>query len=488
MATESGSSMDSVVGLSASMVPVVTIPEGRSAARRWAVGVVMDRLFGEWAFEARTSLDWQIGVRDPHGQLRPGTVCMPDAFFRGAESNWLAAESLPKLPLPVFEPSALGIRPKGTSGQVPVLFGQPTIGGVGTSRVELGIDIFGSAFFMLSRYEEAVVSTRDHLDRFPASASIAGRNGFLDRPIVDEYVELLWALLARLVPGLTRRANNFRISPSHDVDEPSRDTFRGLGAVLRESAGDFLKRRNFGRAVAGPWHWLHGQRALHPDDEYNTFGRLMDESEARGTKSTFFFMAGASNPAFDRLYELSHPAIRRLILLIHDRGHLIGLHPSFETYRDAGLLSREADTLRDTLWRLGIRQDRLGARMHYLRWGLPHTWRALVEAGLDFDASLGFADAPGFRSGTCHEYRAFDVLSERAMDLAVKPLIAMDVTVMDDKYLGLGTSPQAHEVLCKLRRRCQAVGGDFSLLWHNNELCRPGSWDLYSSALGEVGR
>jgi len=112
----------------------------------------------------------------------------------------------------------------------------------------------------------------------------------------------------------------------------------------------------------------------------------------------------------------------------------------------------------------------------------------LVEAGLDFDASLGFADAPGFRGGTSHEYRAFDVLSERAMDLTVKPLIAMDVTVMDDKYLGLGTTLQAQEVLSRLRRRCEAVGGDFSLLWHNNELCRPGSWDLYRSALGEVER
>jgi hypothetical protein len=470
------------------MMPQLTIPPGRDAARRWVVNLIMERLFERWTTQVGSTAEWRISFTDAHRGSARSSLSMPDSFLRTTEAEWLAPSSMPREPLARLNLDRAGLAALPFEEDLPVIFGSPSCRQVSPDQLELGIDIFGSAFFMLSRYEEAVVSTRDHLDRFPASASIAGRNGFLDRPIVDEYVELLWAVLARLVPGLTRRANNFRISPSHDVDEPSRDTFRGLGAVLRESAGDFLKRRNFGRAVAGPWHWLHGQRALHPDDEYNTFDRLMDESEARGTKSTFFFMAGASNPAFDRLYELSHPAIRRLILLIHDRGHLIGLHPSFETYRDAGLLSREADTLRDTLWRLGIRQDRLGARMHYLRWGLPHTWRALVEAGLDFDASLGFADAPGFRSGTCHEYRAFDVLSERAMDLAVKPLIAMDVTVMDDKYLGLGTSPQAHEVLCKLRRRCQAVGGDFSLLWHNNELCRPGSWDLYSSALGEVGR
>lgn len=464
------------------------MPAGRAAARRWAVEFVMRRLFDKWAVREGSCAEWQVSFSTSGESSGGASLVMPDSFLGMPERDWLSINSLPRKPMPVLRSADFGLSPGSCDRELPVLFGSSTYRQTAGNRSELGIDIFGSVFFMLSRYEEAVVSTRDSLDRFPASASIAGRNGFLDRPIVDEYIELLWAVLARLVPGLTRRANNFRISPSHDVDEPSRDAFRGLGAVLKESAGEFLKRRNFGRAVAGPWHWLHGQRALHPDDEYNTFDRLMDESEARGTRSTFFFMAGASNPAFDRRYGLRHPAMRRLIRRIHDRGHLIGLHPSFETYRDARLLSREADTLRETLRLLGIRQDRLGARMHYLRWSLPHTWRALVEAGLDFDASLGFADAPGFRGGTCHEYRAFDVLSERAMDLAVKPLIAMDVTVMDDKYLGLGTSPQAHEVLSRLRRRCEAVGGDFSLLWHNNELCRPGSWDLYRSALGEVER
>jgi peptidoglycan/xylan/chitin deacetylase (PgdA/CDA1 family) len=369
-------------------------------------------------------------------------------------------------------------------GNLPVIFGSPTYRQVAQSHVDLGIDVFGSAFFLLARYEEAVISTRDHLDRFPAGASIATRHGFLDRPIIDEYVELLWSALVRLVPGLMRRTSRFRIAPSHDVDEPSRDAFRGLRAVLKESAGDLLKRHRVRRAMQGPWHWLRGQIALHPRDAYNTFDRLMDLSESQGTKSTFFFMSGASNPEYDCAYRLEHPAIRRLLRRIHDRGHEIGLHPSFETFRDSGLLSQEADQLRDMLRRIGVRQSRLGARMHYLRWSLPETWRAMVRAGIDYDASLGFADMAGFRCGTCHRYRAFDVQSGQPLDLLVRPLIAMDVTVMDEQYMGLGTSPQAHELLGLLRDRCESVGGEFSLLWHNNEFIRPGSWNLYQRALG----
>ena len=45
--------------------------------------------------------------------------------------------------------------------------------------------MFGSAFFMLTRYEELVVADRDQYGRFPAAASVAGREGFLGVPVVD---------------------------------------------------------------------------------------------------------------------------------------------------------------------------------------------------------------------------------------------------------------------------------------------------------------
>ena len=49
---------------------------------------------------------------------------------------------------------------------------------------------------MLTRYEELVVPDRGAHDRFPAAASVAVREGFLEIPIVDAYVELLWGALS----------------------------------------------------------------------------------------------------------------------------------------------------------------------------------------------------------------------------------------------------------------------------------------------------
>ena len=64
--------------------------------------------------------------------------------------------------------------------------------------VYLGADIFASAFFMLTRWEEYVIEERDTLNRFPCTASLAYKNNFLDRPVVNEYVDLLWELLLKI--------------------------------------------------------------------------------------------------------------------------------------------------------------------------------------------------------------------------------------------------------------------------------------------------
>ena len=470
------------------MIPTITIPQGRELSRRWAAGVVMDRLFGQWVCKVSPSPEWVIEVGNGKGNLVPRRIRTPDSFFQTANSEWLTSNSLPRLPLQMFNSTAFGLAATITSNKLPIIFGRSTYSESGNGDVELGIDVFGSAFFMLSRYEEAVDSARDKFDRFPATASVAYRGGFLNRSIIDEYIEILWAIISKLWPELRRKPVRFRITPSHDVDEPSRDVFRGVGAVLKESIGDLVKRRNVSRAIQGTWHWLYGQWSLHPADPFNTFDQLMKLSDACGTKSTFYFMSGSTNPKYDRPYGIRHRAIRRLLRRIHEQGHFIGLHPSFETYLRPDLLSQEACRLWDVCRTLGIKQDQWGARMHYLRWNLPHTWRALEEAGLSFDASLGFADMAGFRCGTCHEYRAFDVLADRALDLVVQPLIAMDVTILNSQYMGLGTGESARKVISELRRSCEVVGGNFSLLWHNNQFQNPGEWDLYRHSLGSAAQ
>jgi hypothetical protein len=87
--------------------------------------------------------------------------------------------------------------------RLPVLYGPHVaddrpLAEVDDGGVRLNVDVFGSAFAMLTRYEEAIPGERDAYGRYPAAAALAVRENFLRTPIVDAYVELLRAALQRL--------------------------------------------------------------------------------------------------------------------------------------------------------------------------------------------------------------------------------------------------------------------------------------------------
>ena len=63
-------------------------------------------------------------------------------------------------------------------------------------KIICDVDLFAGAFFMLTRWEESFGIHEDLHGRFPASQALVVKQGFILRPIVDEYVMLLkkWIL------------------------------------------------------------------------------------------------------------------------------------------------------------------------------------------------------------------------------------------------------------------------------------------------------
>ncbi len=184
-------------------------------------------------------------------------------------------------------------------------------------------DVFGSAFFFLTRYEEIVRRDRDRHDRFAASSSIATSEGFLDRPVVDEYVDLLWAALETLWPSLGRRPSAFRLRPTHDVDLP------WAALARRALVGDLLRRRDTALAARRLRSFVDARSGHFDRDPFNTFGFLMDVSERLGLQSTFYFRAEGGLDGSHARYRLSDPPIESLLRQIHERGHVVGLHTSY---------------------------------------------------------------------------------------------------------------------------------------------------------------
>lgn len=419
-----------------------------------------------------------------------GRVVMDDSFFCGLEAPVPRNDKLPTLPLARWAVGESGLSATLSKPQLPVLFGKPVSDGsfleFGDNVVHLGLDVLGSAFFMLSRYEELVSRERDQYSRFPASASVAYKEGFLDRPIVNEYVEVLWACLQRVWSGLVRRERSFGVRLSHDVDHPFNLRDKSLCQMVRRGAGALLRHGRLRGALQDLRQWCRARVLGVAHDPAYTFGYIMGLAEKHRLTSAFYFIPSRSAGPPDYRYGILDPDLQTLISLIHERGHEIGYHASIATYLDPDLIRSEVSLLWEACSQAGVTQPDFGSRQHYLRIQVPTTLKHLSKAGLRYDSSLGFADHAGFRCGTCWEYPFFDIETRTVLPIVERPLIVMECSVIDPKYMGMGTGPEAFNFMLRLANECRRFKGDFTLLWHNNRLIAENERCLFEELIGRV--
>lgn len=273
-------------------------------------------------------------------------------------------------------------------------------------------DILGLTYWMLNRIEEIGRADLDNHQRFPATSSHAYQHGYLERPIVDEWLHILGQVIQKTWPTIELKKHQFSMKVSHDVDRPSRYSFRDFKGLVRAIGGDIINQHQITSLWKAPWIKLNTKRQLHSQDPYNTFDWIMTHSEKVNLKSAFYFICGGIHQN-DADYDISHPVIRSLLREVHARGHEIGLHPSYDTYLNSLKLKEEFHYLKKICNEEGIQQKNWGGRMHYLRWEHPTTLQAWEDAGLNYDTTLSYADRPGFRCGTCFEYPAFNPLHKK---------------------------------------------------------------------------
>jgi hypothetical protein len=437
----------------------------RRDEHRYIFDVLLGEHLGlEFEAEAVPGLPW-IELQCPGAA--PGRVLkIGSNLLLRPKDKWVTAENLPAAPIPTWNCQAL--LPDWDLGPVPVLF--PAITQAG--GLFLPVDIFGGAFFLLTRYEELVSKARDRHKRFAASESVAFKAGLLGRPMVDEYSRLLGQVLAAGFPGFKPRTHPSRIQLTHDVDHP----YQFFGKTVPQmayAAGKWLYHhpspaQALGLARAGAHSGFAGDISRDP---FNSYANLMKAGERLGIPCEFYLMAGHRRGRYEESYDLNQPALQGLMREINARGHVIGLHASYDSFGSPEMLIRERDYLAASAKRVGIKLNDIGGRQHYLRWENPRTWRSWEKAGLAYDATVGFADQVGFRCGTSHEFPVFDVLASKRLSLRERPLIVMDVTMTD--YMKL----PPEEIIGELRRLWQTVkslGGTFEVLVHN---CNPqASW------------
>lgn len=449
----------------------ILVPD-TSAELDWICSVIFNGYLGlSYAIEPATDQNFHIC-------LGRSQIELPNVLFSLTSDRWLQKSSMPTLPLVAWNSRNTGLSPTMVEPTIPVIYGKnDKLTTIAKDYIYLPIDIFGSAFFMLSRYEEAVIPARDAHDRFPAEASLAVSAGFNDRPIVDEYLEILWSAVTSLWPTLKRKQHHARNLISCDVDLPFDPACTSLYRLGKRVVGRAWRDKSLDRFPMTVKNYMAVKRGDYSSDPYRSaIDWIMDENEKAGNQLAFYFICEQTDRKMDNSVGVDDPRMRAVMRSIHARGHEIGIHPGYDTYKNPIKFAQSVSKLRHILEEEGIKQEVLGGRQHYLRWETPTTARLWEANGLTYDTTMTYADRAGFRCGTCHEYYMYDLIQRKPLNLLQRPLVVMESSVIDS----FGYGNEAREVIYRYKRICHQFHGDFTLLWHNSyfedraakEMCR----------------
>lgn len=329
-----------------------------------------------------------------------------------------------------------------------------------SARSRITFDIFASAFFMLTRYEEYLPGKKDKYDRYRGKESMNFKANFLEKPMIDFYALDVREALRERYPQLQFRKRRFEYIPTFDVDTAYAYKYKSIKTNL----GGFMRSlllSDFGEFNDRLMVLMNRRK-----DPYDTFDYICHVCKKNGLKSRFFFMV-ADQSRFDRNISYQNEPFRELIKEIADKTE-VGIQLSYKSHVSSERMQKEIKRLNDITGQMAIAN-----RFHYQRFHIPHSYVRLAKIGMREDHTLGYAGRVGFRAGTCTPFPFFNLKHNLKTDFMVYPFAFMDSTFTH--YLKEDTK-KATEKILMLMQYCKKAEGPLVGLWHNSSFTETKEW------------
>lgn len=343
---------------------------------------------------------------------------------------------------------------------------------VTSERSRIPFDMFASAFFLVSRYEEYFPGHKDKYDRFRPSSSMNAKGAFLDKPMVNYYALELKKILVEKYSSLLITKKPFEYIPTFDIDMAYSYKHKGFikntGGFFRSLVlSDFKEMRERAEVLLGK-----------KKDPFDTYDYLLKTCEENSLKSIFFFLLGDES-RLDKNISFANEEFRALIKSIAQKTD-VGVHLSYKSHTSTGRSQMEVTRLEKI-----ISQPVLRNRFHYLRFYFPGSFERLLNIGIKEDYSMGYASKNGFRAGICTPFYFFDVRKNKVTDLKIVPFAFMDATFAHYQK----TDPEtALNEIRMLMRYVYETGGTFYGLWHNSSFTGLKEWKGYHHVFETVAQ
>ncbi len=317
-----------------------------------------------------------------------------------------------------------------------------------TNNGDYSFDIFAATFYLITRYEEYLPHTKDMYDRYAHENSIAYKEGFLNIPLINIWLNNFGMQLKSHFSTLNLQPSAFNFQPSYDIDIAWSYKEKGL---LR-NIGGFLKSASIDRLTT-----LLGKS----EDPYDCYDLLDELHIQHNLKPLYFFLVAKENGQFDKNILPDNEAMQMLIKA-HAEKYDIGIHPSWKSYEDVELLKEEKNKLKEI-----STKEITSSRQHYIKFNLPDGYNRLVDVGIKQDYSMGYGTINGFRASVASSFYWYDLVNEKITTLRIHPFCFMDANCFYEQKLSI---EESFEELMHYYTENKKINGEMITIFHNSFL------------------
>ena len=255
----------------------------------------------------------------------------------------------------------------------------------------------------------------------------------------------------------------FGLCLTHDVDRIKK-TFQVITHFLRD--------RRF----------YHFTSVLQDPNPYWAFDKIIEIERRYDVKSTFFFLNETKKhkifrPSTYQLtfgrYNIFDPDVVKMIRKLDKQGWEIGLHGSYDSYKNIKLLKKEKKDLEKIL-----KKPIMGVRQHYINLRIPMTWNNQKKIGLKYDSTYGTRKKIGFPKNIYLPFKPFH-----------DQFLVIPFTIMDDFLFKPEISTeQAWDICLNIIDEAEKNGSLVTVIWHTerfNDNEFPGQMMIYERIIEE---
>ncbi len=331
------------------------------------------------------------------------------------------------------------------------------------TRGELPFDIFAASFYLLSRYEEYLPDEADVHGRYAHQNSLAFREGFLQLPLVNLWMQTFGLYINGRFPYVSFTSSNrvFNYLPTYDIDI----AFSYRHQSILKNIVLFFKALVSGNFEAvSERSSVYSGRGKDPFDVYDWLDELHEKYKLT---PVYFFLLAEKQKGNDKNISPHTKGMKQLVKRIAVK-YLTGIHPSWQSGDDKRKLTQEISLLK----KISSKEVTV-SRQHYIRMQLPGTYHQLIKEGISADYSMGYGGANGFRASYAMPYQWYDLSAELKTDLVLHPFCFMDTNSIFHQQ------EHAYEAAKELKEYdevIRSVNGQMVTIFHNHFLTEQEEW------------